>query len=161
MQKGKISSLSYFWVCYFLRICTSPGKLLVARCFGNGAKLWVYNLGSSKPYFLLSWDSGLERGGLRIHSFRCLTEARIVSDVYVIITWYFRVIVISYDTYPIYLFWQCQMHELRLMAPHQTVEQWYLGHYWEFEDNQGVFSNPPEGVVSICAIKIGGLKIFC
>jgi hypothetical protein len=48
----------------FLQIHISPGKSLVAQCFGNGAKLWIYNPGSSKPYFSLSWDSGLERDGL-------------------------------------------------------------------------------------------------
>ena len=79
IECGKVSyHCSPIFACVFLQIG--------ARCFGNGAKLWIYNPGSSKPYFSLSWDSGLERGGLKIQSFRCLTEAQIISDMYVIIT---------------------------------------------------------------------------
>ena len=86
----------------FLQIRTSPGKSMVARCFVDGQRLWTRFPALSKPYFSMSWDFGSERAGNRIHSFGCLTEAWIISAMYVIITWWRRVK--PHDTYPIYLF---------------------------------------------------------
>jgi hypothetical protein len=68
----------------FLQIRTPPGELLVERCFGNGPKLWIWLSFLSKPYFSMSLDSGSERGDNRIHSFGRLTEAWIISVMYVV-----------------------------------------------------------------------------
>ena len=70
----------------FLQIRTSPGKSMVTRCFVDGQRLWTRFPALSKPYFSMSWDFGSERAGNRVHSFGCLTEAWIISAMYVIIT---------------------------------------------------------------------------